>query len=142
MLPGPTHIVRCPRCQQLGKYETISSGNTIGATYYTDGKRVAPMLPDMPSVVACSHCGGVFWRSQANDVGSYDTFSTRAGAADPAWLAAPHLQEPDEAEYFAWMEALLQEDPKRERELRLFAWWRGNDRHRRRGLQEAPVVGE
>jgi len=38
----------------------LMSGNTIGALYYTDGKMIAPMLPDIPHVVKCPKCGAIF----------------------------------------------------------------------------------
>jgi hypothetical protein len=44
------------KCAQLGKHSSISSGNTFGAVYYTDGRRVAPMRPNTPSVVRCGSC--------------------------------------------------------------------------------------
>jgi len=39
---------------------SLMSGNTIGALYYTDGKRIAPMLPDLPYHIKCPKCGVFF----------------------------------------------------------------------------------
>jgi len=130
MTPGPTHVVRCPLCGHLGQYDTINSGNTFGAKYYTDGRRVAPMLPEVPAVVLCQGCAGAFWLSQAEEAGTYEPYGFDAESPDPAWTAAGRLAEPDEGSYFKWLDRLLASSPERERELRLFAWWRGNDRHR------------
>jgi hypothetical protein len=130
MTPGPTHVVRCPLCTQLGRYETINSGNTFGATYYTDGKRVAPMLPVVPSVVVCAHCGRLFWLSQADDLGKYERYGRKPTDLDPSWAAAEPLNEPDEAQYLAWLERLRNANPECERDLRLHVWWRGGDRLR------------
>jgi hypothetical protein len=130
MTPGPTHVVRCPLCKQLGSYETINSGNTFGATYYTDGKRVAPMLPVVPPVVVCAHCSGLFWLSQAEELGNYERYGRKPTDLDPAWKAAEPLDEPDEAQYLTWLERLRNANPERARDLRLHVWWRGNDRLR------------
>jgi hypothetical protein len=114
----------------LGQYDTINTGNTFGATYYTDGRLVAPMLPEVPEVVLCQGCAGAFWLSQAEEVGAYERYGFGAERPDPAWAAAGWLAEPDEGGYFKWLDRLLASSPQRKRELRLFAWWRGNDHHR------------
>ena len=44
MLPGPTIIKKCLVCSKSIEHHTIGSGNTFGATFWTDGKREAPML--------------------------------------------------------------------------------------------------
>jgi len=38
----------------------LTSGNTIGAVYYSDGEIVAPLLPDYPDYVKCPACGVLF----------------------------------------------------------------------------------
>ena len=130
MTPGPTHVISCPLCSRLGKYPTVASGNTFGAVYYTDGKRVAPMLPAIPSVVSCGFCRGVFWRRAAAEVGQFTEQHEEPANVDTEWLMAGYLDEPDEAEYLAALELLISSTPTEERSIRLFAWWRGNDRHR------------
>ncbi len=108
-------------CGHLGQYDTINSGNTFGAKYYTDGRRVAPMLPEVPAVVLCQGCAGAFWLSQAEEAGTYEPYGFDAESPDPAWTAAGRLAEPDEGSYFKWLDRLLASSPERERELRLFA---------------------
>jgi hypothetical protein len=138
MTPGPTHVIRCPLCSQLGKYPTIASGNTFGAVYYTDGKRIAPMLPATPSVVRCGFCHGTFWREAAAEVGQFMEQREEPAEVDESWLKAGYLDEPDEGEYLAALERLISSTPAEERSIRLFAWWRGNDRHR--GPLTAPAT--
>lgn len=130
MTPGPRYVVRCPLCGHLGHYDTINSGNTFGAKVYTDGRQVAPMLPEIAPVALCRGCSGAFWLKQAQALGSYEPYGLDADRPDPAWAAADRLGEPDEGTYFQWMDRLLAWRPERERALRLHAWWRGNDRHR------------
>lgn len=50
-------VVRCPRCNEAHLLHELISGNTIGATFWTDGYFRAPMLPLLPVYVKCGHCG-------------------------------------------------------------------------------------
>ncbi len=65
MLPGPDRIIQCPYCQNQFRQRTLMSGNTFGATFWTDGKREAPMLPDSVVVAFCVECGNYFWVEDA-----------------------------------------------------------------------------
>lgn len=51
---------------------------------------------------------------------------------------AGYLDEPGEVEYLAALDRLISSTPAEERNIRLFAWWRGNDRHR--GPPPAPAT--
>ncbi len=60
MIPGPTLIIPCPSCGHPGKKKTLVSGNTFGAELWSDGKQIAPMLPQFPWLVKCKKCGTFF----------------------------------------------------------------------------------
>ena len=60
MTPGPNELVKCPACGDYQQRRTLRSGNTVGATFYSDGKRVAPMLPEFPYFIKCPKCGKFF----------------------------------------------------------------------------------
>jgi len=60
MIPGPTVIILCPICGHQGKKKTLISGNTFGAELWSDGKQIAPMLPEYPWLVKCKKCGKFF----------------------------------------------------------------------------------
>ena len=65
----PMLIIReCPHCRAHVVQEETVSGNTIGATYWTDGKREAKMLPDHPWLAKCPVCSGLFWVEEAVEV--------------------------------------------------------------------------
>jgi hypothetical protein len=138
MTPGPTLVIRCPLCSQLGKYRTVASGNTFGAVFYTDGKRVAPMLPDTPRVSRCASCRGAFWLETAEEIGQFTEQREQPANIDTDWLKAGYLEEPDEGEFLEALDRLISSTPAEERSIRLLAWWRGNDRHR--GPLPAPAV--
>ena len=57
MYPGNTDVIKCPSCGTLQKRETLASGNTCGAVYYSDGQMDAPMLKAYPYFVQCPSCG-------------------------------------------------------------------------------------
>jgi hypothetical protein len=113
----PALIVReCPQCRAHVVQEDTLSGNTIGAKYYTDGKREAKMLPDHPALVKCPVCGGLFWVEEASEV-------------DVGFNAAEGKQKvlaPSEKEMLNFLDG--QTLPKdKEIYLRMRCWWKAND---------------
>jgi hypothetical protein len=113
----PSLIVReCPHCKAHVVQEDTLSGNTIGAKYYTDGKREAKMLPDHPALVKCPLCRGLFWIDEAKelDVG----FDAAKGKEQ--------VMAPSEKEMLNFLAGLgLPKD--QEIYLRMRAWWVAND---------------
>jgi hypothetical protein len=109
---------------------TLLSFNTFGARVWTDGKQVAPSLPRPPAVVKCHHCAKCYWLADAEKIGTVDPWSNKEQRVDPAWAAAQEVQEPVEEEYYQALEKGLAADPRQERDLRVLAWWRRNDRFR------------
>ncbi len=61
MKPGPVLIIACPECDFLMQKDTIESGNTFGAKYWSNGKVDAPMFPNYPNIVKCGDCRVFFW---------------------------------------------------------------------------------
>ena len=53
MIPGNAEIVKCPYCGTEKMLMTLISGNTCGAEYWSDNKRIAPMLPSVSPVQKC-----------------------------------------------------------------------------------------
>lgn len=141
MLPGPDQVIACPMCQTLARYGTLLSGNTIGARTWTDGKQVAPMLPHPPAVVRCGQCKEVYWLAEAHEIGEVDRWSGE-DPANPAWSAAPEVEEPEEQEYYRALDQGLASNSEEERTLRVLAWWRGNDPEREGADAPAPRAQE
>ena len=134
MLPGPTIIRKCSACGQLIEESTILSGNTFGATYWTDGKRDAPMLPDSLWLVQCPHCQALVWLDEQEQAGEKEPWG-----ADDTFEGSRPVAEPT---HEAYLHALAEGLPSAEKEryVRLRAWWSGNDTRRgaktRSGLSE------
>lgn len=127
MTSGPIQVVACPSCKAFAWYATVLSSNTFGARRWTDGKMIAPLVPQPPSFVRCRSCESLYWLDQAERKGTFDPLS--AVGNNPKLGSAPSVEEPSEAEYYEALEN-PPEDPYRERELRTLAWWKSNDAHR------------
>jgi hypothetical protein len=106
----------CPHCRAHAVVEVTVSGNTIGAAYYTDGKREAPMLPDHPLLAKCPFCGTLIWVDEAEEVAS--GFEAAKGK--------PKVLRPSEEELLASLNGPALERDK-EAYVRQRAWWAGND---------------
>lgn len=57
MNPGIAKIVSFPYCGGKKKLMTLISGNTFGASMWSDCKMIAPMLPEVSPVQKCPNCG-------------------------------------------------------------------------------------
>jgi len=124
MTPGPTIIRKCSSCTKRFSQQTLKSGNTIGARFWTDGKVDAPMLPDLPWLVKCPNCGALLWLDEQKKVGQIWPESEKRKR-----VPAPYFTTPSADDYLA----LLQDETlsrERKRYLRRRAWWAGNDGRR------------
>ena len=130
MLPGPTLIVSCPNCHGLVRVPTLASGNTFGATQWTDGKLEAPMLPSTPAITKCSGCGRYYWIDDAPVEAEIEPGGASPESERSEYREAPELHQLTEQEYLEAIEAGLADDPDKEAYLRREAWWVNNDRFR------------
>jgi hypothetical protein len=73
MIPGNAEIVKCPYCGTEKELMTLVSGNTIGAEYWSDNKRIAPMLPHVSPVQKCPNCGKYYFEHKNRHGESEDT---------------------------------------------------------------------
>lgn len=135
MRPGPTIIRKCSACFKPIQQRTVGSGNTFGATHWTDGKRRAPMLPDRPLLVMCPHCHVPLWIDEVEKLGVVGPWGDEEGQFKDARLH----ETPSLDDYFALL-ALGVREPKKERYVRVRAWWAGNDERRATGGRECPIT--
>jgi hypothetical protein len=130
MLPGPNQIIACPHCGALEYYETLMSGNTFGAKLYSDGKQIAPYLPEPPPFVECHACHENYWLKDAVEVGTISPWSD-SSEDEPSWKQAPLVESPSEEKLYAAIEAHASDDaPDELRRLRILAWHKRNDAYR------------
>ena len=117
--PGPDIIRECPKCNAALKQETMLSGNTFGAQFWTDGKMDAPMRPDYPWLVKCPKCGTLFWIDESKKLGE-------RWYPEKTWPDAIDPSKPTEADLLSLLGA---EKLPKEKELyvRRRSWWAAND---------------
>jgi hypothetical protein len=68
---GPEYFFSCPHCKTALRKSTFRSGNTFGATLWSDGYLDAPMLPSTIKVTRCRSCAKAFFIQDAESLGSY-----------------------------------------------------------------------
>lgn len=125
MLPSLTIIKKCSNCSGLIEEDTIASGNTFGAIFWTDGKREAPMLADQPWLVTCPHCQALVWIDELEYAGEVEPFSDGEAYKDAQSYNEPELQD--------YLTEFKNGNHEREKALyfHLRAWWAGNDKRRK-----------
>ena len=107
MKQGPDKVLACPNCKAATIIFTLASGNTVDAQTWTDGKMIAPMLPQLPALTKCRTCSHFFWLSKAERV-----------------------RDLTETEYLEAISKGAALNRDQELYLRLGAWWAGNDPQR------------
>ncbi len=65
MIPGPANILSCPFCGGTKEVMSLVSGNTCGATVWSDTRRDYPMLPEVSPIQECPHCHKFYFIEQA-----------------------------------------------------------------------------
>lgn len=138
MVPGPDRVVACPHCGAVARQQTLFSGNTFGAVYWSDGKREAPMLPDLPALTRCHGCRRLYWLQDARQLGELDAPGPRQQVPEE-WHRAPCAQAPDVEDYAEALTGGLASDRHREQYLRVRLWWAINDLVRGRPGAEIPA---
>lgn len=75
MIPGPANILTCPFCRGKKEVMSLISGNTFGATVWSDTRREYPMLPEVSPIQKCPHCNRYYFVEQAGMEQSEDPSS-------------------------------------------------------------------
>jgi len=127
MVPGPIEIKKCTNCSGLVKGFTLISGNTFGATYWSDGKCETPMLPDYPRLVICPHCKDPTWVDALEVIGEIQWDRDGSEQREFEGAALPILLTLND--YLTLLEKEVNDSGK-EYYIRQRAWWKGNDQRR------------
>ena len=158
MRPGPSIIRKCSACGKLIEQPTAASCNSFGTQYWTDGNIKAPFVPDTSELVKCGHCATPVWLYEQKKVGKIEQpWENRRISGNiflrlkEILLAAlskylPMIFKNDSGNDVLRYCNLSAEDylsflangafeKRKERYLRLQAWWEGNN-IRRQGFDE------
>ena len=131
MIPGPNEILRIPTSGDLVKIATLTSGNTFGADWWSDGKMDAPMLPDRPWLRRHPDTGETFWTDECEEIGSEEPWSESGESGD-----VPFAETATENDL---RDRLRDQSltPEKEQYLRTRLWWIWNDAQRQDGSSAA-----
>lgn len=88
MIPGNAEIVKCPFCGTEKELMTLISGNTCGAEYWSDNKRIAPMLPSVSPVQKCPECKKYYFEHKHRQGESNHESFERGELTFPEWKEA------------------------------------------------------
>jgi hypothetical protein len=126
MLPGPNYVYQCQSCGHVLTVESLRSGNTFGAKLFSDGKSIAPMLPEYPNLTKCKKCHSIFWLNKLKEIGTYRPGDQR-NSEFPDADKAEFLNIDD---YYNAINTGFAENYEEERYIRQQIWWAYNDRIR------------
>jgi hypothetical protein len=135
-------LIGCPQCNALTKCSEFVSGSTNGATYWTDGKLDAPMLPNIPLITRCRACSRLFWIADAPEK---DMTILAEGAEvwssewRVKWRELEWVQDLTEADFLEAIEQKMARTDAEDLNLRLQAWWASND-HLREQVTAEPLA--
>ena len=124
METGPDRVIACPQCGEPALVQTLYSGNTFGAREWTDGKMVAPMLPEPPLITRCKKCRSFYWLADAKEIGEHTPDNT------DKWKDTAYAAQLSEAECLEAINVGAANSKEREAVLRVLAWRAGNDEFR------------
>ena len=127
-IPGDDYIYKCPKCSNFLKRGSNVSGNTFGATFYSDGKMIAPMLPEFPDLTKCTKCDTILWLSDMKEVATCDVWDEKC---KPKWKNADRVEFLDVNDLLRFLELdSMKNDEEKEKMIRFQIWWAFNDRIR------------
>jgi phage FluMu protein Com len=130
MLQGPDVVLACPHCKTLARLFTVATPDPTGSLSWSDGYQEMPMTPAQPNISRCRGCGKLMWSAECAPVGMIDE-NQPSTPEQEEWKKLPYLEPAGEADYLEALKTGMAVHPEQETELRVFAWWRANDRHRR-----------
>jgi len=126
MNTGPNYVYKCPNCGNLLRKGSIVSGNTMGSKIFSDGKRIAPMLPEFPDLTKCKKCDTIFWLSKLEEIGTFEF----GDEENSHWLKADEAEFLEIEDYYNAIIKGTSENEGDELIIRQQIWWSYNDRIR------------
>jgi len=102
------------------------SGNTLGAKLYSDGKQIAPMMPDFPDITKCFRCKTIFWLHEDNEIGLFESWEPKP----EKWKVAQKAKFLTVYEYTEALENKISRNKADILFIRQRIWWGFNDRVR------------
>lgn len=120
MIPGPVYHYKCPQCGCIHKRHSLTSGNTFGARFYSDGMVDAPMWPRISDIGKCTKCDTIFWPHKEKTVARYRWDDVNRPEADTARMLGMK-------DHYRALETGLASTNDEEFYIRQQLWWWQND---------------
>lgn len=128
MIPGPSIYRKCPSCEKYITEGSLTSGNTFGAVFWSDGKIEADMLPPPEIIAKCPFCKIFLWLNDHPIIGTYDWFNGEEHKIPDEWKDSKSIQQLTIENYSNAIEdRVFSENIEREVYLRTQLWWLLND---------------
>lgn len=144
MIPDRGKRIKCPGCRKRARTFTLVSGNTCGATCWTDGRAHTGMLPIPPAATRCRECRCYFWICKPKETEKwipYDSLCEAPASYRPSWNDPPYVY-PLTADEYVEAAGTLARNIVQERFFRIRAWWAGDPSFWPVASEsEKPVVG-
>ncbi|MEN9354501.1 MAG: hypothetical protein RL318_1826 [Fibrobacterota bacterium] len=106
-------------------FPQFNQGSLREATVWTDGRMVGPWIPEELALVGCPFCAETFWTRESLALGT-----ANESYSDTRWPEARFVTELDAAAILQAVVVGRADTPRKEKYLRLHAWWRDGDRRR------------
>jgi hypothetical protein len=127
---GDTFVISCPYCGQPAHYSGLASSNSFGGKAWTDGYCFYSMSNNCSSYTRCFACKDIYSIRDAKRIGMMsitDFVDDSLDIPDEVWSKSRPIAEPsDQDMYNSLQKGLL----SNEKEVRILAWWRSNDKFR------------
>jgi hypothetical protein len=134
---GDPRILRLPKTGTLTRVMTLNSGNMFRASYWTDGRIIAPMLPDQPDLMVHRATNELFWvedckvvrspRKKLKGLGDESRHFQGSDEDNEFHSDIPFADDPEPADLERALDEGMADTPARHRYLRLRLWWTHND---------------
>lgn len=136
MIPGPDIVKLCSKCNERFLIRSTGSGNSFGGTLWTDGRGVYPMLPPAFWLMKCPECKSFTWINELKTVGECNRWvyppenaGDQSNFEDEGFINLNYGLEIELEDYY-WYLNNRRYGKKKEKHLRLNAWWGSNDKRR------------
>ena len=129
MTPGHNLILRLPSSGKLVKIETIASGNTCGARYWSDGKSECPMLPERLWLRVHPENRELFWEDECEKVDREAPWED-----SKKYPKVPFAEEPGLDDYRLALDQGVAISEEQKHYILTHFWWSANDpiRHKQK----------
>ena len=119
-------LKKCTNCDGEFISNSLRSGNTRGAVFYTDGYMFSPMYSEEVHIVKCPDCGSYLWKNSLSTIKyfSESEFIQYRGTDNLGGSYQPSI------DFEHLLLTPIWKNLDQEKYIRIRAWWAYNNRYR------------